>query len=249
MRHRIAALTAAILALASTASATTVTIQFTSADSHDSVYGGYYAGIYHGTVNGQSATFISDDFLTDISNNQSWQAYANSNSPVSSGPTGVKYTSSGGTYNMSNADLTTGDKDSDFIGSVASPQEEYNMVTWLVEQIFKDPKNSKEDWGAYAGAIWSITDGGWKPSDYENKVFGTGVNALTAESAVALAYGHRDDTNLPKYHVYTPTDFSKGQEFYSAAEPDTALLLILTLISIGGWALKQWLLSGSSSCS
>jgi hypothetical protein len=65
---------------------------------------------------------------------------------------------------------------------------------------------------------------------------------------VALAYGHRDDTNLPKYNVYTPTNFSQGQEFFSpAGEPDTALLLMLTLISVGGFVLRHHFSSGSAS--
>jgi hypothetical protein len=81
-------------------------------------------------------------------------------------------------------------------------------------------------------------------------MFGGG---LTAEAAVATAYGHRDDTNLPTYYIYTPDPsaypYHNGQEFFSmtpAAEPSTVLLLMLTLMSVGGWVLKQRFSSSSS---
>lgn len=79
-----------ILGLALPAFAGTVTIEFTQVNPHDGVYGGFYAGIYEGTVNGKSAQFICDDFLTDINNKQTWSAYANTNSPLTTGSTGVK---------------------------------------------------------------------------------------------------------------------------------------------------------------
>lgn len=133
-------------------------------------------------------------------------------------------------YDMSNPDLGVGTDtgDGDSLGKVSQTQE-YTMISWLVEQIFNDPTNKNGDWGAYGGAIWSIADGGWKVSDYENKVFGGG---LTEEAAVADAFAHKDDAHLPKYNIYTPSPLKAGQEFFSpAAEPSTVLLLSLVLLA------------------
>jgi hypothetical protein len=85
---------------------------------------------------------------------QTWAAYINTNNPLSTGPTGVRYgvDSLYGQYVMTNPDLAGSDGDGDFLGTVTQ-KEEYNMISWLVEQIFNDQTNSAGDWGAYGGAI------------------------------------------------------------------------------------------------
>ncbi len=220
------------LGLAATAFAGTVTITFTSASSYDNTYDGFYAGIYNGYVNNTPAQFVCDDFLTEIGDGQMWSAYSNINNPVSSGPTGVKYTGSTGGFPISNPQL---------VGLGLTQQQEYNMVTWLVQQIFNDPTNSKGDWGALGGAIWAITDGGWNNSDYTGTVYGSGAYSMTAYDAVQNSLAYMNASSA-LYHVYTPTVYADGQEFFSptsAAEPSVALLLILSVALVGGWALKR----------
>ena len=237
MRRYVATIGASIVlmfGLATAAFANTVTITFQNINSHDDVYANAYAGIYEGKVNGTSAQFVCDDFLREIHNGDSWSAYVNSNNPVTTGPTGVKFDLT----NISNPDLTNS-VDPDFIGTVASQQEEYNMVAWLVDQIFDDPSNSSKDWGAYAGAIWSLTDGAWNNASY-TQAYGGG---LTAYEALSEAYSHRDDTDLEAFNVYTPDPLNAGQEFFSpAAEPATFVLLGLTVLAaclLGRFGLLQ----------
>jgi len=222
MYRRIAVLMASaviVLGLSTRVFASTVTIQFTSASSYDTTYANAYAGIYNGTVNGRSTEFVCDDFLTEISNGQSWSAYANTNR-LASNTEPVKFAPS----TISNPLFTFGNPS--YIGTVSSQQQEYNMVSWLVEQIFGNPTDSGGQWGAYAGAIWSLTDGAWNSPSYTASYGG-----LTAEGELVAAYSHRNDTNLPLYYVYTPNPLDAGQEFFSPVpEPATSLLLSIVLL-------------------
>jgi len=211
---------------ASRAFAGTAVIQFNNVSSYDGVYDGAYSGVYYGTVNGQSATFICDDFVNDITYGQSWDANVNSNQNVG-GANNVRYLGSGGTgtYYINNPNLTPGSTYA-FQGLPSgglSQQQEYNMISWLVEQMLNDTNNHDGNWASYAGAIWSTADDGWNNGSGGFNAFYLNQNGgtETAQYFVQEALGHDNDTNLPTYAVYTPNGLScsgcsnNGQEFFS----------------------------------
>jgi len=217
-----------------------------------------YAGVYQGTLNGVTVPtgFVCDDFLSNISIGDYWEAYTNSNKGSLSGvrfaPGGSAYDSAGITNPDIGGTETQGAKPYNNNPAITQ-QEEYNMLSYLVQQIFNEPQNNNNEWGALGGAIWSITDGAWgswnSASSYSyNKAYqtaygqGCGNGALTAQCAdtaqewVQLAYQNRDDTNLPTYAVYTPfpgggcgqsTNYvCQAQEFFAQTPEPSALVLL-----------------------
>jgi hypothetical protein len=197
----------AVLGLSLSASATTL-IKFTTIDSHDSTYDSFYAGVYKGTINGKPADFICDDFLTEINYGQSWYAHDNTNKPVSVGPDGVRYAPSGnGIYHITNPFLLSGGN------PIVTQQEEYNMIAWLVGQIFSDTNNADHNWASLAGAIWSTADGAWNSNLPQYAVY-------TPFAATGCGQSGHPSCN--------------GQEFWAPAqEPTVALLLGATFLGVG----------------
>lgn len=254
-----------VLAGAVSAPASTV-IKFTST-TNDQVYDGFYAGIYGGTITTNygttgaktvSASFVCDDFLSEITYGQSWYANDHSNNltldPLTVDPTthadaGVRYAPTskynGDPYVISNPD----------VGAGLSQQGEYNAISWLVWNIFNGPS---KDWGIYGGAIWSIADGGWKGTcKIGTKVYNDNCSYLqdddgdydgtTTQNLVALALTHVNDTSH-HYTVWTPDELGykcnqpghpscNGQEFWGpyqpASEPTVAFLLGATFLGVG----------------
>jgi len=217
------------LALATPVFATTATIQYKSPVDPSAIYNGFYAGIYNGLLNGKPATFICDDYLHEIGSGTSWQASVNSNNP----PTGDRFNPSTNTN-----PLLLKDSNNEYSGSsLTSQQEEYNMITWLVVQIISDPTDKNHEWAALSGAIWSITDTAWGQWDsdgdsytYNSNYTKKGGKGYSAYDYVGMALSNKDDTNLPKFTVYTPTG-TYGQEFYGTPEAATTLLLGLAMLS------------------
>ena len=232
----VAVLFGSCLAPSAFAGSQTVIIQFNNVSPYDGVYGGGYAGIYTGTVNGQAATFICDDFINEITYGQSWDANVNSSQGVTqNGNDNVRYAPSNqGQYDISNPYL---------LGLGLTQQQEYNMISWLVEQILNDPNNADGNWASYAGAIWSTADGGWKVSSYTQLNGGT----ETAQYFVQQAYENAvvNAVPVPTYTVYTPNGHSctgcnslNGQEFFSpnviaTPEPPLAVILGADLLLLG----------------
>lgn len=156
---------------------------------------GFGVGLYNGTVNGVNALFICDDFFTDISGGQTWNANAGITDPVS--PT-VLFTG---------ADVTLPFP----ISGTVTTQEDYNMIGYLADQIFADANDSLGNWGIDNFALWSLNDS----AAYANAVSqGIGSNV---ESLLSAAYANR---NTPSdLIVYTPDPPCAGQEFLSTTAP------------------------------
>ncbi len=185
-------------------------------------------GFYQGTVNGGPAVtdFICDDFDHDIYPGYSWNAVVGSTDPVSSNT--VRF----GPATITNPSLT---------GLDLTQQEDYNMVTYLAEQIFADPNNSKGDWGYLAWAVWSLNTEPNSPAAWNSPYYTTQVQTFVTE-----ALGHKD-TNNGNLIVYTPTDGQPGQEFlaldpHPTPEPASVVLFGTALaLLLAGLASKKLL--------
>jgi hypothetical protein len=256
MKNRIAVLLASlviVLGWAMPASADTL-IKFSGANGNDGTYNGWnstlgkaenaYAGIYDGTAGGAKTKFICDDFLSNIIGGQTWEATVNKSNPASSG---VKFSPA----TITNPDLKM---DETMFGALTQIQE-YNMIGYLVEEIYADPINSSHNWADLNGAIWSITDGAWADSaaqyacgtqSCESSQY-TGINGggtLSAKNAVADAYTYvvTDKHSVPDYTVYTPDPPAAAQEFF-APTPEAGTPLLLGLAFFGGSFLRRKLLA------
>jgi len=220
-----------VLVLAMPGFAQQVTIEFTQpVNVTGNTDGGVYVGLYQGTLNGVTTDFVCDDFLHDITYNQSWTANAGVTNPVSS-------TAEFSWSNVTNQDLigwVTGSGTGDYGLSSLSKQQLYGMVTYLAEQIFADPTNLKGQWGNLSFAIWSITDSAWAAcepncSSSNKATWGQFSNAYnsTVQSDIykALQEVLSDGFN-GSLNVYTPfPDVASGQEFLSTPEPAAIVLL------------------------
>ena len=214
MKGRFLALTlsfAALTGLSGTAVAgplTPGTITFQATDGV--AYGGDYVGIYLGTVNGGPGItdFICDDFDHEISTGESWTATVGSTNPVTPN---VRF----GPADITNPDL---------IGQVSTVQQDYNMITYLANQIYADPTNSKGDWGYLSWAIWSINSDSWNSPYYTIQVQAFETDALQ----------HENDDN-GDLTVYTPATGQPGQEFLAdgpAAPEPPGLVLVGTALAL-----------------
>ena len=198
---------AAVLAFATAATAGTVTITFNDATVG---YGGFGVGLYQGTVNGGPAitNFICDDFEHEIGSGDFWTATVGSTNPVSST---VRFEPPSA---ISNPALT---------GQNLTQQEDYNMITYLAEQIFADPTDSNGNWGYLSWAIWSINSDAWNSS--YSSYYTTQVQTFVTD-----ALNHKD-TNNGNLIVYTPTG-DVGQEFLADAPEPASVVLFGTILAL-----------------
>ncbi|HME01167.1 MAG TPA: hypothetical protein VKM93_28120 [Terriglobia bacterium] len=181
----------------------TAVILFSDANG-DGSYGGFGAGIYHGTLNNESAEFICDDFTHEIGGGYYWQANVNTpdSNAVRFGSTATPSTP------PSNPDLAAGKTYGGYTiptGGITQAQE-YDMIGYLVAQIFSHPSNASAN-AVLNGAIWAITDGAWDPS---YNYAGSGAEA-DVEAAATAVLGLPSVTGHPQfdsqgYTVFTPTD-------------------------------------------
>lgn len=99
-------------------------------------------------------------------------------------------------------------------GHNLTQQQEYDMISWLVTQIFTNA-NSKTPstamMAALGGAIWSIADGAGVPPDYVS----SGAEA-DVEDALVYVLGHPDASFYSDYTVYTPNGAPCPQPYTSA---------------------------------
>ena len=191
--------------------------------------GGEAVGLYKMSLNGKITNLVCDDFLDTVYTTP-WTVTVGQTNPYSG----------------------TGYFDPSFVsnpfilgqGGVATSQELYNMIAYLVELIEHDNSAGHVNWGYESWAIWSLTDHAWNQAYYL-------ANAATIEGYLQAAYDVRD-TFKANLHIYTPTDCTASkvgqpgscggvnaafgrppQEFLGASEASTPLLLVVTLLTGG----------------
>jgi len=226
--------------------------------------GVYYASVTIGTTTTNNVLVVCDDFLNDIGAGQSWSAYINTNQGLSTNPngnplalsTGVRYSPTGtpaGYYDITNPTLTA-------VTPQLTQQEEYNMISSLVTQIFASSDGNQIN--AMEGAIWAIADCGWSgdgsclaSGGYASQ-YGNPSTTGSAAWYVNQALGQKDITQTT-YTLYTPfasagcgtgsNPSCNGQEFWTkyspTPEPAASLLLAVgaLALALGSLVSKKFL--------
>ncbi|HME01164.1 MAG TPA: hypothetical protein VKM93_28105 [Terriglobia bacterium] len=169
-------------------------------------FDGGFVGPYQAHVNGQKqiTDVVCDDFDATIANQDYWDVSVYSPAVASNtigSATDLKFspgvpnpsTGQKPVYdpNITNPDLAPGGADGVPTTGMTQAQE-YDMIGWLVAQIFADPTNSKGTWGALQGAIWSITDHGYSinacgPKPGNALCYTESFGGETAQGELALA--------------------------------------------------------------
>jgi len=175
-------------------------------------YAGVYTSPYYATVNGVSTTVICDDFETESTIGESWQANVNNVASVVAGPTTIapKFTPTGNYDAVAN--LAT-----QLLGISPSKSFTYNSNTtnlqvdlsFAIWEIF-DPKGVS----SYLGSSDSV----YQASSY------------LASQALSQKYYAGEYSNVL---IYTPTGCATGgscvpQEFISVSAPEGSSAAILT---------------------
>jgi len=207
-----------LIALPPGAWADPVSMTLTGVYNSNNVMGGVYDSPYLATI-GSSSTptlVICDDFTTDISVGQSWSAYQNTLSAVTtSGP--QKFTTP------------------DYSGLTI--QQEYDAAALLAEDLLANLNGANDPnsilVGEYSYAIWTIFD----PSaitgylgQLNNISIQTEIASLrnTAFSEVLAGV-----TPSATVSIYTPKPLTASQEFLVVNTPEASTLAILIVDVLG----------------
>ena len=206
---------AVMLGLSMTAFAQT-TITFGSASGTN--YGGVYTGVYNGTLTttttaGSTTTpelFICDDAKDEISNGQWWSANVFPLSDVGTAGNGF-FSGSPSPY--------TATADGIITSPPYTPQQIYNSVAWLADQIFRDPTGPNVNAQQYA--IWDLMAGPSLPW--------TGPS----NTGSWITWGLNHDTySSPKLFFATPLT-TGAQEFVWDPTPPTVTPEPLSMVLMG----------------
>ena len=188
-------------------------------------YGGFYTGIYNGTLNGAATSFVCDDSLNDITEGESWQATAWSLSNV-----GTKGLFSGSPYTATYAAGGSA-------GYSYTPQQVYNAVAYLANQIFINPNGPNVNSLAYA--IWGLLD---DPLDH-------GSSGQPSDTGTYIALGLANDNyQNADFYFYTPLNTTSGgpQEFMSETAEPLSMALMGTFLTLAGFVIGKKRLSASA---
>lgn len=181
-------------------------------------YAGVYTSPYQATINGVATTVICDDFGTESSINETWNAYVTSVNGVTS-----PYAKFSGA-NVTQASVST--------------QQAYDAVAALATEILSlNPSSSQAIELSFA--IWDIFDysgvNSWlnTPSYGVSSTFINDVN-LDALNALDATYTAGAYSNV---YIYSSTTGSP-QEFIavgpvSSPEPSTIAILVVDMFAVG----------------
>lgn len=191
------------------------TIVFTGGT--ESSYGGFGTGLYSGTLNGTSTSFICDDSTHDIANGDTWMANAWSLSQVATPGNGAF---AGPPY----ATAT-------YAGMGYTVQEVYNAVAYLANLIFT---NASPDVNGIQYAIWSLMDS--PPA---------GPASTAGWITTGLANDNYTNPNIvfysPDGNLITsgPDTGKTAQEFIGEVPEPISMVLMGTFLSLAGLLLGK----------
>jgi hypothetical protein len=160
---------------------------------------------------------ICDDFTTDVSMGESWEADPVS---LSDAGTGTKFTASDTGYSI---------------------QVEYAAAALLAEQLLANlngPSAANSNVvGELSYAIWTIFDPG-AITGYDNSLVGQTViqGAITSYETAALTAAAAPGAVMPSgFTIYTPTPLSASQEYLVyTPEASTVASLIVDFLGLAG---------------
>ena len=219
------------------------TIVFTDSPGPESSMSSVGTGIYTGTLNGVTTSFICDDDYNDVSKGQSWNVYEYTLSGASdvATPGHGLFSGSPAPYTASGAGITPS----------PSIQSDYDAVAYLADQLlsYAVPASDSAQINAIQWAIWAIMDHPSKEGITEPTA-GSGCTATSGNSVdcggywVNYALTNEASYSNPNIVFYTPVlSGSKdcgtptGQEWIgltSTPEPFSMLLMGTFLTLAGG---------------
>jgi PEP-CTERM motif len=177
-----------------------------------SSFNGVGTGIYGGTLNGNTANFLCDDYPDHITSGESWQAHNYDLENLS----GVLFPTPHGQSTLA----------------------AYSEVAWLAENLFNGADNGgNNDPSTVSWAIWTILDSpGPGPSGTAALVLAAEAwwASLSAScQANPVACGAVNDINIWTPTSWNPADL-RPQEFLTAVpEPATISLLLSGILGVG----------------
>ncbi len=180
---------------------------------------GVYTTPYTISVNGTAMPLVCDDFSTEISMGQIWNATAINGASLSSNLAATKFGSAIGLTGYEQMFWLTGTLMTSTIPS--SQAEAMSWAIWATGEGYKTPAaaalaNFASAFGVPA-AFWSTTD----PTD-------AGYWMAQAELS-----GNYSNVDLADFTVYTPDPTGSGQEMIGVPEPGSLILLGMSLLGVG----------------
>jgi hypothetical protein len=175
-------------------------------------YGGAATGPYQVTVNGTPMNLICDDYTTEITQGQTWNATLYSGSNISS----LKFGSN-----------------TSFGNNAANATQAYQEVFWLSSQLINatDPNAIS----AIHYGIWAITD----PTGVTNVPTAGGTGSTSYWLNLAGQSQNYGSVNMANYSVYVPSSSTPSQEFIGVNQspvplPPSVMLMGTGLIGVFG---------------
>jgi hypothetical protein len=221
--------TLAVLGVCSTAHAVTMQLTGVTGPSMGNVYTSPYTGLVGApgestnqlATNGVATTIICDDFLTDVSVGQFWQATATNLSSLT-GLTSPDLTLKFGTT-----------------GSAAAQQSAYMTLGFLAEQLVAVNQSTSAgatQAGELSFAIWAVYDPAALNSISGADLAGAQADLTEAQAAILLP-GHNSPKDYANVTVYTAAPTGASQEFLvvdpaSVPEPGIAALLAVGFLGL-----------------
>jgi len=219
-------------------------------------YGGYYTGIYDGTLNGTPAHFICDDATHEINVSDVWNTNTFTLAP---GSTDVANTDNGQftsssmtpTYHYATAATNTSTIYTLCPGGTCSLQDSYDAVAYLAYQILSGAYTDNTRVSAIQYAIWEIMDG--PPPGPGNNSAIAGLTMNDTGYWIYNALKNESNYSNPGIVFYSPDGFKitagvpadvglTAQEFisYNTPTPEPrSLALMGTVLALGALILGR----------
>jgi hypothetical protein len=193
--------------------------------------GGVYTSPYTATINGVNTLVICDDFLTDVSIGETWDAAATTISSLT-GPgtsTAVKF---------------------EHNATAAQQQENYATAAFLAEEILSQDQNTLSGqyhagilsyalWGLFDPTLLTLYQGASIANCNQNHSYGCLTAQEIADAKTALSNAESGAGSYTQYSnvtAYTSVPQSASQEYLvvSMSEPPSPAIIGIEVLGLGG---------------